>query len=78
MVLDILRSGFLVLEKDVKVELVELLENKLELDDDKLFEEDDIGCLLVGVIINVGIEFLVGLFGILVFGEMLIWMLKGN
>lgn len=78
MVLDILRSGFLVLEKDVKVELVELLENKLELDDDYLFEEDDIGCLLVGVIVNVGIEFLVGLFGILVFGEMLIWMLKGN
>lgn len=78
MVLEILRSGFLVLEKDVKVELVELLENKLELDDDQLFEEDDIGCLLVGVIINVGIEFLVGLFGILVFGEMLIWMLKGN
>lgn len=77
MVLDILRSGFLVLEKDVKVELVELLENKLELDDDYLFEEDDIGCLLVGVIVNVGIEFLVGLFGILVFGEMLIWM-KGN
>lgn len=78
MVLEILRSGFLVLEKDVKVELVELLENKLELDDDQLFEEDDIGCLLVGVVINVGIEFLVGLFGILVFGEMLIWMLKGN
>lgn len=78
MVLDILRSGFLVLEKDVKVELVELLENKLELDDDQLFEEDDIGCLLVGLIVNVGIEFLVGLFGILVFGEMLIWMLKGN
>lgn len=78
MVLEILRSGFLILEKDVKVELVELLENKLELDDDQLFEEDDIGCLLVGVIINVGIEFLVGLFGILVFGEMLIWMLKGN
>lgn len=78
MVLEILRSGFLVLEKDVKVELVELLENKLELDDDQLFEEDDIGCLLVGVIVNVGIEFLVGLFGILVFGEMLIWMLKGN
>lgn len=71
MVLDILRSGFLVLEKDVKVELVELLENKLELDDDQLFEEDDIGCLLVGLIVNVGIEFLVGLFGILVFGEML-------
>lgn len=78
MVLEILRSGFLVLEKDVKVELVELLENKLELDDDQLFEEDDVGCLLVGVIVNVGIEFLVGLFGILVFGEMLIWMLKGN
>lgn len=78
MVLDILRSGFLVLEKDVKVELVELLENKLELDDDQLFEEDDISCLLVGVIVNVGIEFLVGLFGILVFGEMLILMLKGN
>lgn len=78
MVLEILRSGFLVLENDVKVELVELLENKLELDDDQLFEEDDIGCLLVGVIVNVGIEFLVGLFGILVFGEMLIWMLKGN
>lgn len=78
MVLEILRSGFLVLEKDVKVELVELLENKLELDDDYLFEEDDIGCLFVGVIVNVGIEFLVGLFGILVFGEMLIWMLKGN
>lgn len=78
MVLEILRSGFLVLEKDVKVELVELLENKLELDDDYLFEEDDIGCLLVGVIVNIGIEFLVGLFGILVFGEMLIWMLKGN
>lgn len=78
MVLEILRSGFLVLEKDVKVELVELLENKLELDDDQLFEEDDIGCLLVGLIVNVGIEFLVGLFGILVFGEMLIWMLKGN
>lgn len=78
MVLEILRSGFLVLEKDVKVELVELLENKLELDDDYLFEEGDIGCLLVGVIVNVGIEFLVGLFGILVFGEMLIWMLKGN
>lgn len=78
MVLEILRSGFLVLENDVKVELVELLENKLELDDEYLFEEDDIGCLLVGVIVNVGIEFLVGLFGILVFGEMLIWMLKGN
>lgn len=78
MVLEILRSGFLVLEKDVKVELVELLENKLELDDDQLFEEDDISCLLVGVIVNVGIEFLVGLFGILVFGEMLILMLKGN
>lgn len=78
MVLEILRSGFLILEKDVKVELVELLENKLELDDDQLFEEDDIGCLLVGLIVNVGIEFLVGLFGILVFGEMLIWMLKGN
>lgn len=78
MVLEILRSGFLILEKDVKVELVELLENKLELDDDQLFEEDDKGCLLVGLIVNVGIEFLVGLFGILVFGEMLIWMLKGN
>lgn len=78
MVLEILRSGFLVLEKDVKVELVELLENKLELDDDQLFEEDDKGCLLVGLIVNIGIEFLVGLFGILVFGEMLIWMLKGN
>lgn len=64
MVLEILRSGFLVLEKDVKVKLVELLENKLELDDDQLFEEDDIGCLLVGVIVNIGIEFLVGLFGI--------------
>lgn len=78
MVLEILRSGFLILEKDVKVELVELLENKLELDDDQLFEEDDKGCLLVGLIVNIGIEFLVGLFGILVFGEMLIWMLKGN
>lgn len=78
MVLEILRSGFLILEKDVKVELVELLENKLELDDDQLFEEDDKGCLLVGLIVNIGIEFLVGLFGILVFGEMLIWMLKGK
>lgn len=78
MVLEILRSGFLILEKDVKVELVELLENKLELDDDQLFEEDDKGCLLVGLIVNIGIEFLVGLFGILVFGEMLIWMLKWN
>lgn len=36
---EISRSGSLVLEKDVKAELVESLENKLELDDDQLLEE---------------------------------------
>lgn len=67
---DVSRSGSLVLEKDVKAELVESLENKLELDDDKLFEEDDIGRLLVGLTVNVGTESLVGLLGTSVLGEM--------
>lgn len=67
---DISRSGSLVLEKDVKAELVESLENKLELDDDHLLEEDDIGRLLVGVTVNVGTESLVGLLGTSVLGEM--------
>lgn len=75
---DISRSGSLVLEKDVKAELVESLENKLELDDDQLLEEDDIGRLLVGVTVNVGTESLVGLLGTSVLGETSIWMLKGN
>ena len=75
---EISRSGSLVLEKDVKAELVESLENKLELDDDQLLEEDDIGRLLVGVTINVGTESLVGLLGTPVLGETSIWMLKGN
>lgn len=75
---EISRSGSLVLEKDVKAELVESLENKLELDDDQLLEEDDIGRLLVGVTINVGTESLVGLLGTSVLGETSIWMLKGN
>lgn len=75
---DISRSGSLVLEKDVKAELVESLENKLELDDDHLLEEDDIGRLLVGVTVNVGTESLVGLLGTSVLGETSIWMLKGN
>lgn len=60
---EVSRSGSLVLEKDVKAELVESLENKLELDDDQLLEEDDIGRLLVGVTVNVGTESLVGLLG---------------
>lgn len=60
---EISRSGSLVLEKDVKAKLVESLENKLELDDDQLLEEDDIGRLLVGVTVNVGTESLVGLLG---------------
>lgn len=67
---EISRSGSLVLEKDVKAELVESLENKLELDDDHLLEEDDIGRLLVGVTVNVGTESLVGLLGTSVLGEM--------
>lgn len=67
---DISRSGSLVLEKDVKAELVESLENKLELDDDHLLEEGDIGRLLVGVTVNVGTESLVGLLGTSVLGEM--------
>lgn len=67
---DISRSGSLVLEKDVKAELVESLENKLELDDDQLLEEDDIGRLLVGLTVNVGTESLVGLLGTSVLGEM--------
>lgn len=75
---DISRSGSLVLEKDVKAELVESLENKLELDDDHLLEEGDIGRLLVGVTVNVGTESLVGLLGTSVLGETSIWMLKGN
>lgn len=75
---DISRSGSLVLEKDVKAELVESLENKLELDDDQLLEEDDIGRLLVGLTVNVGTESLVGLLGTSVLGETSIWMLKGN
>lgn len=75
---EISRSGSLVLEKDVKAELVESLENKLELDDDHLLEEDDIGRLLVGVTVNVGTESLVGLLGTSVLGETSIWMLKGN
>lgn len=75
---EISRSGSLVLEKDVKAELVESLENKLELDDDQLLEEDDIGRLLVGVTVNVGTESLVGLLGTSVLGETSIWMLKGN
>lgn len=75
---EISRSGSLVLEKDVKAELVESLENKLELDDDHLLKEDDIGRLLVGVTVNVGTESLVGLLGTSVLGETSIWMLKGN
>lgn len=75
---EVSRSGSLVLEKDVKAELVESLENKLELDDDQLLEEDDIGRLLVGVTVNVGTESLVGLLGTSVLGETSIWMLKGN
>lgn len=75
---EISRSGSLVLEKDVKAELVESLENKLELDDDQLLEEDDIGRLLVGLTVNVGTESLVGLLGTSVLGETSIWMLKGN
>lgn len=75
---EISRSGSLVLEKDVKAELVESLENKLELDDDHLLEEDDNGRLLVGVTVNVGTESLVGLLGTSVLGETSIWMLKGN
>lgn len=75
---EISRSGSLVLEKDVKAELVESLENKLELDDDQLLEEEDIGRLLVGVTVNVGTESLVGLLGTSVLGETSIWMLKGN
>lgn len=75
---DISRSGSLVLEKDVKAELVESLENKLELDDDQLLEEDDIGRLLVGLTVNVATESLVGLLGTSVLGETSIWMLKGN
>lgn len=75
---EISRSGSLVLEKDVKAEVVESLENKLELDDDHLLEEDDIGRLLVGVTVNVGTESLVGLLGTSVLGETSIWMLKGN
>lgn len=67
---EVSRSGSLVLEKDVKAELVESLENKLELDDDQLLEEDDIGRLLVGVTVNVGTESLVGLLGTSVLGEM--------
>lgn len=67
---EISRSGSLVLEKDVKAEVVESLENKLELDDDHLLEEDDIGRLLVGVTVNVGTESLVGLLGTSVLGEM--------
>lgn len=67
---DISRSGSLVLEKDVKAEVVESLENKLELDDDQLLEEDDIGRLLVGLTVNVGTESLVGLLGTSVLGEM--------
>lgn len=67
---DISKSGSLVLEKDVKAELVESLENKLELDDDQLLEEDDIGRLLVGLTVNVGTESLVGLLGTSVLGEM--------
>lgn len=75
---EISRSGSLVLEKDVKAELVESLENKLELDDDHLLEEGDIGRLLVGVTVNVATESLVGLLGTSVLGETSIWMLKGN
>lgn len=75
---EISRSGSLVLEKDVKAELVESLENKLELDDDQLLEEDDIGRLLVGLTVNVGTESLVGLLWTSVLGETSIWMLKGN
>lgn len=75
---EISRSGSLILEKDVKAELVESLENKLELDDDQLLEEDDIGRLLVGLTVNVGTESLVGLLGTSVLGETSIWMLKGN
>lgn len=67
---DISRSGSLVLEKDVKAELVESFENKLELDVDQLLEEDDIGRLLVGLTVNVGTESLVGLLGTSVLGEM--------
>lgn len=75
---EISRSGSLILEKDVKAELVESLENKLELDDDQLLEEDDIGRLLVGLTVNIGTESLVGLLGTSVLGETSIWMLKGN
>lgn len=75
---EISRSGSLVLEKDVKAELVESLENKLELDDDQLLEEDDKGRLLVGLTVNIGTESLVGLLGTSVLGETSIWMLKGN
>lgn len=75
---EISRSGSLILEKDVKAELVESLENKLELDDDQLLEEDDKGRLLVGLTVNIGTESLVGLLGTSVLGETSIWMLKGN
>lgn len=67
---EISRSGSLILEKDVKAELVESLENKLELDDDQLLEEDDKGRLLVGLTVNIGTESLVGLLGTSVLGEM--------
>lgn len=60
---EISRSGSLILEKDVKAELVESLENKLELDDDQLLEEDDKGRLLVGLTVNIGTESLVGCLG---------------
>lgn len=75
---EISRSGSLILEKDVKAELVESLENKLELGDDQLLEEDDKGRLLVGLTVNIGTESLVGLLGTSVLGETSIWMLKGN
>lgn len=75
---EISRSGSLILEKDVKAELVESLENKLELDDDQLLEEDDKGRLLVGLTVNIGTESLVGLLGTSVLGETSIWMLKGK
>lgn len=75
---EISRSGSLILEKDVKAELVESLENKLELDDDQLLEEDDKGRLLVGLTVNIGTESSVGLLGTSVLGETSIWMLKGN
>lgn len=67
---EISRSGSLILEKDVKAELVESLENKLELDDDQLLEEDDKGRLLVGLTVNIGTESSVGLLGTSVLGEM--------